>query len=112
MSLEFESDANFEVQPETSATISESALAEQMAKVVDDKAFRSQNARCVGLDPGMFFPSTGESQELPKAVCKACVVQEECLEYALVNREDFGIWGGKNERDRRRILRQRGVFDS
>ena len=29
-----------------------------------------------------------------KEVCRGCVVRLDCLEYALVNGEKFGIWGG------------------
>ena len=31
----------------------------------------------------------------------------ECLEYALVNGEMVGIWGGLSERERRRLRRHR-----
>jgi WhiB family redox-sensing transcriptional regulator len=34
-------------------------------------------------------------------------VRNECLEYALVNGEKFGIWGGLSERERRRLRRAR-----
>jgi WhiB family redox-sensing transcriptional regulator len=40
-------------------------------------------------------------------VCRGCVVRNECLEYALVNGEKFGIWGGLSERERRRLRRAR-----
>jgi WhiB family redox-sensing transcriptional regulator len=30
-------------------------------------------------------------------------VRPDCLEYALRNDERFGIWGGKSERERRRL---------
>jgi WhiB family redox-sensing transcriptional regulator len=36
-------------------------------------------------------------------------VREDCLEYALVNGEKFGIWGGMSERERRRLRRQRAL---
>jgi len=36
-------------------------------------------------------------------------VREDCLEYALLNGEKFGIWGGMSERERRRIRRQRAL---
>ncbi|MGH9197920.1 MAG: WhiB family transcriptional regulator, partial [Acidimicrobiia bacterium] len=31
------------------------------------------------------------------------------LDYAIVNGEKFGIWGGMSERERRRVRRQRQV---
>jgi WhiB family redox-sensing transcriptional regulator len=34
-------------------------------------------------------------------------VRESCLEYAIINRERDGVWGGATERERRRIIRQR-----
>jgi WhiB family redox-sensing transcriptional regulator len=40
-------------------------------------------------------------------ICADCPVSEACLEYALVNRIDHGVWGGRSERERRRILRRR-----
>jgi WhiB family redox-sensing transcriptional regulator len=30
-------------------------------------------------------------------------VREECLEYAITEKEKFGIWGGLSERERRKI---------
>ena len=39
----------------------------------------------------------------------ACVVREDCLEFALANGEKFGIWGGMSERERRRLRRQRAL---
>ena len=61
------------------------------------------------MDPDLFFPERGASTREAKAVCRACVVQNECLEYALVNGEKFGIWGGLSERERRRLRRQRAL---
>lgn len=42
-----------------------------------------------------------------KDVCSGCGVREECLEYALSNRIHDGIWGGKNESERKTIWRRR-----
>lgn len=63
-------------------------------------------ANCRGCDPALFFPGQGESTRDAKAVCAACEVRRECLDYALRSGEKFGIWGGKSERERRRIRRQ------
>jgi WhiB family redox-sensing transcriptional regulator len=45
-----------------------------------------------------------------RAICKGCPVSNTCLEYALTERIDHGVWGGCSERERRRILkRRRGI---
>ena len=66
-----------------------------------------QRAACRGVDPDVFYPATDEEAEEPKAICGICPVREACLEYALVNRERDGVWGGATERERRRMIRQR-----
>jgi WhiB family redox-sensing transcriptional regulator len=40
-------------------------------------------------------------------ICAECPVSAACLEYALENHIDHGVWGGCSERERRRILRRR-----
>ncbi len=44
-----------------------------------------------------------------RALCRACPVQPDCLEYSLLVQEPHGIWGGLNEQERRRLLRERGA---
>jgi WhiB family redox-sensing transcriptional regulator len=60
-------------------------------------------ARCLQVDPEIFFPERGGSSKAARAVCRECPVKTECLRYALANREQFGIWGGTSERERRRL---------
>jgi WhiB family redox-sensing transcriptional regulator len=71
-----------------------------------DRSWQSR-ANCMGVDPELFFPERGASTREAKAVCRGCVVREECLEYAIANGEKFGIWGGMSERERRRVRRSR-----
>jgi WhiB family transcriptional regulator, redox-sensing transcriptional regulator len=68
-----------------------------------------KRARCKGLDPEMFFAGKDEraETEAAKAICAGCPVQGACLEYALANGIEEGVWGGLGERSRRRIRRQR-----
>jgi WhiB family redox-sensing transcriptional regulator len=66
-----------------------------------------ETTACQGVDPELFYPSRGESTKEAKAVCKSCYAQEACLDYALINYERHGIWGGKSERERRSLRRQR-----
>lgn len=62
---------------------------------------------CRNAPPAVFFPSDGVGVEAAKQLCVTCPVKSPCLEYALRNRIDHGVWGGTSERERRRILRQR-----
>lgn len=66
-----------------------------------------QQANCLGVDPDLFFPVRGESAAEAKEVCRGCTVRAECLEFALVNGEKRGIWGGLSERQRRTVRRER-----
>lgn len=68
-------------------------------------------AACAGEDPELFFPvgKTGPAMyqaEEAKAICRKCPVREDCLEWSLENRVDFGVWGGLDEYERRTIKRR------
>lgn len=75
---------------------------------VGDTSWMEQ-ANCQGLDPDLFFTERGESAKEAKEVCRGCTVRAECLEYALVNGEHHGIWGGLSERERRKIRKHRNA---
>ena len=62
--------------------------------------------KCVDEPLDVFFPNDGVGVEKAKKVCQECLVQETCLAYALCNRIKYGVWGGRSERQRRRMLRQ------
>ena len=62
---------------------------------------------CANQPPETFFPSDGVGVEVAKRICATCTVKDGCLEYALENRVDHGVWGGCSERQRRRILKAR-----
>ncbi len=71
-----------------------------------DMSWRQRGA-CRGLDPEVFYPISDDDSAEAKSICGSCSAREQCLEYALSNREADGVWGGATERERRRILRQR-----
>ncbi|GMU79751.1 MAG: hypothetical protein AMXMBFR46_25410 [Acidimicrobiia bacterium] len=66
------------------------------------------DAACVGRPVAMFFPAVGEPLEPARAVCARCLVVDECLAFALGDRDAFahGVWGGTSGRERRTLRRQ------
>jgi|GEM_PF-70733 len=69
-------------------------------------------AACSEYDPELFFPvgNTGRALlqiEEAKAVCRRCPVMDQCLQWALESGEDYGIWGGLSETERRALKRRR-----
>lgn len=59
-------------------------------------------------DPEIFFP-VGESipalqqAEDAKRICHRCPVMDQCLNWALSTRQDMGVLGGLDERERARL---------
>jgi WhiB family transcriptional regulator, redox-sensing transcriptional regulator len=69
-------------------------------------------AVCRQADPELFFPigtagAAAAEIQRAKAICARCPVQRPCLAYALATCQDFGIWGGHDENERRLLHRQR-----
>jgi WhiB family transcriptional regulator, redox-sensing transcriptional regulator len=62
---------------------------------------------CREHPPNVFFPVDGVGVEVAKRICAKCPVREQCLEYAVENRIEHGVWGGTSERGRRRIAQAR-----
>lgn len=71
-----------------------------------------ESAACRNYDPELFFPigTTGRAIaeiQRAKAVCAICPVRADCLAFALATHQDYGIWGGCDEAERRVLRRQR-----
>ena len=70
------------------------------------------DAACREADPELFFPEGDSSSarsrlKTAKLICRGCPVSATCLNWALANGQEAGIWGGLTE-DERRTLRRRG----
>jgi WhiB family redox-sensing transcriptional regulator len=75
-----------------------------------DKDDWRNEAECRRVDASLFFPvgSTGDAVAQiasAKTVCQRCPVQDACLQYAFETNQEAGIWGGKDEDERRRLRR-------
>lgn len=64
---------------------------------------------CRNFAPAVFFPADGAGVDRARKVCATCPVVKTCLEYALAEHIDHGVWGGCSERERRRIAKRRRV---
>jgi WhiB family redox-sensing transcriptional regulator len=64
-------------------------------------------AACRPLGVELFYPPTDQDGEEAKAICFACPVRENCLEFALAAGERFGIWGGMTPQERRYLAARR-----
>lgn len=72
------------------------------------------DAACAGEDSEIFFASEGTPAgqakvRHAKVVCWSCPSMQACGQWAFETRQAFGVWGGVAERERRAILRRRGI---
>lgn len=86
-----------------------SAHATSLALSTADYGWR-RDAACRDTSPDLFFPigTTGQALvqiDQARAVCDACPVQAECLQFALATNQDSGVWGGTTEEHRRKLRR-------
>lgn len=59
------------------------------------------HAACAGQDREAWFPEVGSSADAPKRICATCTVRADCLAWGLS--EEFGIFGGLNRADRKKL---------
>lgn len=92
----------------TSSTDSVRVVAAHQDSLVADMLAWQRHAACRGLEAEIFYPSEDDETAFEaKAVCAACAVSGECLEYAITVREKEGVWGGQTAAERVRIIRRR-----
>lgn len=62
---------------------------------------------CRHEDPSLFHPGEGpdivRKQAVAKQICATCVVRKPCLDFALSQDSQHGIWGGTTPEERRRM---------
>ncbi len=84
------------------------ALSTAAAELLPTEDWESA-ALCAQTDPESFFPERGESTREAKRVCMNCTVRVECLDFALSTGQQFGVWGGLSEFERRGLRRRGSV---
>lgn len=58
------------------------------------------DALCAQTDPDLFFPSKGQNPKQAKKLCTRCPAIQECLEFAVKNDIQHGVWGGLSVAER------------
>lgn len=69
-----------------------------------DESLCSQTA-----NPEAFFPNESDTASMAKKVCGLCDVRGQCLAWALGRPENYGIWGGLTEGERRKLRKNPGA---
>lgn len=71
-----------------------------LSDIATHPPFMDGTELCAQADPDTWFPEKGGSARQAKQICASCPLRQPCLEYALANGEQFGIWGGSSLRER------------
>ena len=70
-------------------------------------------ANCKDMDdPNVFFPEDGDNagHAAAKAVCRGCVVRQNCLDYANTwPYENDGVWGAMGQDERKRTRNRKSA---
>lgn len=66
----------------------------------------AQFGACRKAEPDALFVR-GAAQQAAKQLCVGCRVIVECLADSLDNQNEFGVWGGMTERERRALVKRR-----
>lgn len=64
----------------------------------------TEHAACKDTDYELWFPKAGDNGQRAKRICAGCPVRQQCLDFAITN-EEYGIWGGMSEHQRREHIR-------
>ena len=71
-----------------------------------------ENPACATVGGDFWFPENDATSRnttevaIAKSICRRCPHKTECAEWGIQN-ENFGIWGGLNEGQRRLVRRKR-----
>ncbi|MFE9848715.1 WhiB family transcriptional regulator [Streptomyces sp. NPDC005576] len=66
------------------------------------------DAACRGMNSSVFFspssergPARRQREERARAVCRECPVSGPCGRFARASQQEYGVWGGHTESERR-----------
>ena len=77
--------------------------AEELLRILVERPEWMRRAACSGMTHAFFPEGSGPPPSGARLICEGCAVTRECLGYAVVNRENWGVWGGMGPKQRRRV---------
>lgn len=77
-------------------------------RMVDQDQRFMEYAACRGMALSMFFVDQGNGNlSEGREICRTCPVRGRCLEFAINNEIEHGLWGGLSPVERRAPLQER-----
>lgn len=70
------------------------ALVALVLRIEQERPEWQKDALCQEYPEVSFFPATAAGGAVAKEVCRRCLVQDPCLDYALSNGIEHGVWSG------------------
>jgi WhiB family transcriptional regulator, redox-sensing transcriptional regulator len=76
-----------------------------LAKAINEAA---TTIPCQETDPEAWFADKGDwwAVHRSRELCNLCPVKRQCAEYAIVNNELYGVWGGLTTKERLAIRKK------
>jgi WhiB family transcriptional regulator, redox-sensing transcriptional regulator len=81
------------------------------ARPIPGRVSWRESAACRDIETELFFPIgnsglAAADAEWAKGICARCPVRKPCLAFSLATGQQYGIWGGFDEEERRGLRRQ------
>lgn len=69
-----------------------------------------EDSKCSDEDLKLFFPDKdkemGINTRKAKNICESCSVKEECRDYAILHKIEYGIWGAMTPNQRKNFKKE------
>lgn len=82
------------------------ALAELVRRIDRERPDWMADALCQEYPDVDFFPRSTQGGAVAKEVCSRCLVADSCLDYALTNEIEHGVWGATQGSALRRMRKE------
>jgi WhiB family transcriptional regulator, redox-sensing transcriptional regulator len=83
------------------------ALVGLVRRIEEERPDWQKDALCLEYPEVDFFPLTSQGGAVAKEVCSRCLVADACLDYALNNEIEHGVWGATQGSALRRMRKQK-----